>query len=186
VEHVYDAAATLLGCHRDEIAVVENATRAWIWLFMRFPSGLATAFSLPWRNMPAYIRVSADGTEDRAVVEVIPNDTSGQLSVEALRRAIDHRVKLNRHHPCPLTRPGQFLPRRWGKWRARRGYCTLLDACQSIGHLPIDVEAIGCDMLSATGRKYLRGPRVQGFCNVRREILDRWSHRSWIYMRPSG
>src|ERR671923_433518 len=95
VEHVYDAAAALLGCHRDEIAIVENATRAWDMAFYSVPLGpgdrILTAMAEYASNYIAFLQVAR---RTGARVEVIPNDDSGQISIEALRHAIDDRVKL--------------------------------------------------------------------------------------------
>jgi cysteine desulfurase / selenocysteine lyase len=172
LEAVYDELAALLGCDRDEVAVVENATRAWDMAFyaLRFGAGdrILCARAEYESNVIAFLQVAQ---RTGARVEYVPNDEHGQVSLDALREAIDERVKLIAITHVPsnggLVNPVEEI----GAIARAAGITYLVDGCQALGQLPIDVERIGCDMFSATGRKYLRGPRATGLLYVRRELI---------------
>ena len=169
----YDAAAKLIGCVPEEIAYLENATRAWDMVFyaLSFKRGdrILTAKAEYASNYIAFLQVAK---KTGALIEVIPDDAHGQLSLSALTKMIDQRVKLIAitHIPTQggLINPAEAV----GKIAKAHGIFYLLDATQSVGQMPIDVEKLHCDALCATGRKYLRGPRGTGFLYVKRSKID--------------
>lgn len=173
LEAVYDDLAALIGADRDEIAITENATVAWSHAFysLNFRPGdrILTSQAEYAANYVAFLQRAQ---EHDVTIEVVPNDPYGSLDVTALERMIDERTALIAITWIP-TNGGLVNPAaEVGCIAEKYGVPYLLDACQALGQMPVDVRSLKCDFLSATGRKFLRAPRGTGLLYVRRSRLS--------------
>lgn len=168
-ERFYGEVARALGTTPDTIAFQPSATLAWQAALdaVRLQPGARvlvhrTAYgsnAMAFLGMPIEL-VQVGSTED------------GAIDLTDLERKLEGASLVALTHVptgSGLVQPAEAV----GRLARAAGVPYLLDACQSAGQLPLDVERIGCDLLSATGRKYLRGPRGAGVLYVRRALLDR-------------
>jgi len=170
----YTAISRMLGCTPGEIALVENATRAWDMAFYGYPfeagDRILTSTAAYASNYIAALQVAE---RTGATVEVMPSAPDGTVDPNAVRSQMDDRVAMITLTHVPtnggLVNPAADIGAIAREWEVP----YLLDACQSAGQMPLDVDALGCTMLSATGRKYLRGPRGTGFLYVQQDWIDR-------------
>jgi selenocysteine lyase/cysteine desulfurase len=163
--------AALIGGSADDIALTDSATRAWH----------AAVGALDWQPGDEVLTVASEYSSHMItfrhlarmrgiVVRVAPDAADGAVDTDALARMVGPRTRLIALTHMP-TNDGLVNPAaEVGRIARAAGVPYLLDACQSVGQCPIDVAVLGCTMLSATGRKYLRGPRGTGFL---------WARRDW-------
>jgi cysteine desulfurase/selenocysteine lyase len=174
VEAVYGSVARLINARTDEIALVQSATAAWNVAFASIPlthgQRILTARTEYISNAIALLQACE---RTGATLEVIEDDEHGQVDLDQLERRLDDDVALVALTHVP-TGGGVVNPaREVGRLTRRAGVPFLLDACQSVGQLDVDVDDLGCDLLAATGRKFLRGPRGTGFLYASRAITPR-------------
>ena len=172
IEQVYHSLASLINSQTSEIAVVENATVGWMMAFYAIPfqpgDRILTAEAEYAANYLAFLHMAR---MKGVLIEVIPSNEYGETCPQALENMLDERVKLIAISHVP-TNGGLVNPvAKIGAIARRHNILFLVDACQSAGQIPLDVNAIQCDLLTATSRKYLRGPRGMGFLYVRAERL---------------
>jgi selenocysteine lyase/cysteine desulfurase len=164
LEAVYRSLAALVGAEPEQMAVVENATRAWDMAVYGYPfkpgDRVLTCRSEYVSNVIALLQL-----QHRLGIEVvvIDDDASGQIDLAHLEAelAAGAAMVAMTHAPTNggLINPAEMV----GALCEQYDTFYVLDACQSAGQVPLDVGRIKCDVLSGTGRKYLRGPRGTGF-----------------------
>ncbi|MGB1503898.1 MAG: aminotransferase class V-fold PLP-dependent enzyme [Acidimicrobiales bacterium] len=173
LEAVYDSLGALVGAPREHMAVIENATRAWDMAIYGYPfergDRVVTCRAEYSSNVLAFLQL-----ERRFGIEMvlIDDDEHGQIDLAHLDTELTRGAAMvaMTHIPTSggLINPAEEV----GALCGEHGVFFVLDACQSAGQVPLDVGTIGCDVLSGTGRKYLRGPRGTGFLYVSERALD--------------
>ncbi len=171
---VYESLARLFGARPEQMAVIENATRAWDMAVYGYPfqpgDRVLTGRAEYVSNVIGLLQLQKRFDLEVVVVE---DDEAGQIDLLELERALANGAAMVALTHVP-TNGGLINPAaEVGELCRRFDTFYVLDACQSAGQVPIDVNEIGCDVLSGTGRKYLRGPRGTGFLYTNDRALER-------------
>lgn len=171
---VYASVAALVGADPAEVALFASATDAWcrVVCHLRVPAD-ARFWVTPYEYAGNLIALQRLADRTGATIEVVPALPGGDLDLDWMRAELDERVALVSvvHMPSGM---GVVLPvEEVGALLAGSNAVYVVDACQTVGQLPVDVAAIGCHALTGAGRKFLCGPRGSGFAYVRRDLWDR-------------
>jgi selenocysteine lyase/cysteine desulfurase len=178
LQQAYEGVARLLGAQARNIAVVQNSTVAFAQAISAFDFGpgdvLLTSRADYASNQIMYLSLAR-----RRGVEIVraPDAPEGGVDAEEVRRLISRRRPALVALTWVPTNSGLVQPVEVvGRICQEAGAPYLVDACQAVGQMPVDVQRIGCDFLAATARKFLRGPRGVGFLYVSDQRLEAGAH----------
>lgn len=178
MEKPYTALAQLLNCHPDEIAITTSSTTSWFQVFgglnLKPGDRILTSVSEYGSNFLAYLQAIK---RQQVEVEIIPEDAEGDVDIAALEKL----VAAGTSKPALIaithipTSSGRVYTHAAAVGALAQRECIpyLLDATQSIGQMPIDVQQLQCDYLTSTGRKFLRAPRGTGLLYASRTAMAR-------------
>jgi selenocysteine lyase/cysteine desulfurase len=185
VQAAYRSVADLIGAQSRNIAFTENATASFTQALSSIPLERGDVI-LTTRNDYASNQIQLLSLQARLGVQILraPDRREGGVDTQAMAELIRRRrpkLVCVTHVP---TNSGLIQDvHAIGSVCRDAGVLYLVDACQSIGQLPIDVAQVQCDFLSASARKYLRGPRGAGFLYVSDRVLDQGLEPLYIDMR---
>ncbi|PWK51797.1 aminotransferase class V-fold PLP-dependent enzyme [Pleionea mediterranea] len=177
-QQLYQSIGRLIGCEPRNIALQESATRGL----------LSALMSLPWQSGDEIVICDFEyGANYVALLQLAKRYQvsikrvavkDGSISAEDMANAVNSKTRLvlltwvpsHNGVVCPAEAIGQALMER--KKSLGLSFVYAVDACQAVGQMPVDVAALACDFLCATGRKFLRAPRGTGFLYVSDELLE--------------
>ncbi|MDQ7903660.1 aminotransferase class V-fold PLP-dependent enzyme [Phytohabitans sp. ZYX-F-186] len=174
IEEVYAGAARVVGAAAEEIALADSATSGLRVIVDALRVDRSTRLLVSRSTYVSHaLHLLSLAQDTGAELVVVPSGADGAVDLERLERLLTggpRDVVCVAHVP---TSSGLVEPvRDIGALTRRSGAIYLLDATQSVGHLRVDVDEIGCDALVTTGRKFLRAPRGTGFAYIRGTLLD--------------
>ncbi|HEV8453346.1 MAG TPA: aminotransferase class V-fold PLP-dependent enzyme [Gemmatimonadales bacterium] len=174
----YDSVACLLGARARNIAVVQNSTVAYAQAISAFDFEPGDVV-LTSRSDYASNQIMFLSLARRRGVEVVraPDAAEGGIDPDAVRRLVSRRRPALVALTWVPTNSGLVQPvEAVGRICQEAGVPYLVDGCQVVGQMPIDVQLLGCDYLAAAARKFLRGPRGVGFLYVSDQRLEAGAH----------
>lgn len=167
LEEFYAVAGKLVGCDKNDIAFFDSATRAWNTLIFSMKIGAGDKIittTLEYGSNILSLQSLAEKTGAELIKLAVGSD--GYVDIEELTNHLDERVKLVAASHAPAHCGTMLNVNEIGKCLDGHAAVFLVDACQTLGQLPISVAELRCDALVGTGRKWLRGPRGTAFIYV--------------------
>lgn len=174
IRGAYAAVASLLHTSPHQVAFTEHATAAFVQALSSVPFRSGDVI-LTTRHDYVSNQIQYLSLARRLGVEVLraPDAPEGGVDLQAMAELIHRRrprLVAVTHMP---TNSGLIQDvTAIGALCRERDVLYLVDACQTVGQMPVHPESIGCDFLSATARKFLRGPRGCGLLWVSQRVLD--------------
>ena len=187
IQDFYQQMAKFLSCHTRNIAVAASSTDAYAKALSSIPFQAGDVI-LTTQNDYSSNQLAFLSLEKRLGVRLVfaPDRPEGGVDTEIMEHLMDENSPVLVAVTHIPTNSGLIQPiEEIGKLCRERNILYLVDACQSVGQTPVNCQEIGCDFLTASYRKFLRGPRGLGFLYVSDRVLGGGMEPLFIDLRGS-